>query len=533
MFAKAYDLVGGRDMVNHILFFTSVTKLGLNAASAVLNFTQLANAMAVVGTRHVGPAFGKAFGIYRAMQHGKGGDFTDKTTGLPVDELFRMFHLDTQVDLSGSSTIYDNALPDTFSLGFLPKAAKLAKTDPQGFAYEMGNRSLGFFKWTDALARIATCFGTLEKEYPAMLAKVKAENPSMSEQEAKRIAIGKVAELADYNNRICNFDNSSADSALVFHHTGKLGAVLLQFKKYQMKTMELLCRTFPGRNGTKEEWQKFGSLLAWQAVLSGMYGIPLYSLILSVLGLAFDWEDPEVEFKREIWRTFGNSPLGQAFAGHLTYGIGYTGKHLEPLLGVNLGADLSHRTGYDFLKANDMTKFLDGGPFIGTVRAFGKILANNARHGELGMLWKVKADVMMQIFPGVGGFMQAAEGSKYSTEGRARLTYNYSDSERVIRALGARPINEARTSDADRYAYYLDKNRQEMQKRIITRAANYLESGKPFPASLNEDMVKWGVKMSRVNAELNNRNKPRSERSQKNAPKSQRGEIKDYYDIIK
>jgi hypothetical protein len=510
---QAFEAVGGREVFNHILFFTSVMKLGLNVSSAFLNFTQLGNTFAVLGLGNTMKVLPRAAKLYYDIKSGRAKTMTEPMTGKTYQELFDIFGLDTQIDITGEASMTGTNLSLSNPADFVKQVYNLARNDRMGLAYEAGQASLSLFKLTDAIARITTTFATLEKEHARVMAEIKKENIGDSEQDIKRKTLLKVAEMADHNNRICNFDNSKADSALGFYHAGKAGAVLLQFKKYQFKTIELLSRLVPGKDSSKEDYKKFGKFLLMQSLLSGFYGIPLYKALLVPLAMYMDWEEPETEFKKFIWTAFGGTPLGDALAGHLTYGAGY-----------HVGMDLSRRTGYDFLQFS--TRDI-GGPAIGTGISLYTLISQN----DASLMPKIAPDMMQQVFPGVGGFMHAYKGDKYSTDGRGRLIYRYSPAERLVRTLGARPVNESFEADVSHYADYYEKKVQKEQQRIKDKAARLMEEGKPIPPELKEQIDKHKIKTSAIAKVKKQAEQERSERMIGAVPKKLQKEVKDYLNM--
>ena len=509
-----YEKLGGREFANHILFFTSITKLGLNMASAVLNLTQLANAAAVIGPLTVAKNMGRAMRVLHTLKSGTADKIIDPVTGRTMKQIIEMSGLDTQIDLSGTANLNDNTL--NFGKGFMSQFVNLLKNDRVGLAYEMGNKSMWAFKQTDAWARITTALATIDKEFSPELARVQKENPSLHEYEAKQLAFSNVMKMADNNNRISNFDNSVADSALIFHDLGKLGAIMLQFKKYQFKTIELICKLgYNAARGGMEDKKKFGNLLLMQMVLSGFYGIPLYKVLLGVAAQFLGWDEPETEFKKWIWDQFGGSPIGNAVAAHLSYGIG---AHMQ---NFGMGADLSRRTGYDFLQIQGSDMY---GPTIGTVLALKKIIAEN----DADLYGTIAPDIMMQVFPGLGGAMQAYAGEKYTTEGRGRLIYRYSPAERAVRALGARPLLESMEADKAHYDIYYEKKVAGEGQHIKDRASRYQMRGEAFPPELVEELQKYGIKMSAITKNTQQMQMERRQRVEKTLPKKLQKDIKGY-----
>jgi hypothetical protein len=115
-------------------------------------------------------------------------------------------------------------------------------------------------------------------------------------------------------NRKANFEYGVQDSPNLFRRTGPIGQVVLQFKKFPIKQLELMAELV--KHGSLSQNVKF-----WVPMLliSGMWGIPFINL-LKLCADWFDW-DWEKETKKALMAWAGKEEFKQAVSKTALYGL--------------------------------------------------------------------------------------------------------------------------------------------------------------------------------------------------------------------
>ena len=234
------------------------------------------------------------------------------------------------------------------------------------------------------------------------------------------------------------FDYGVADTSLAMQGlTGTgFGEMILLFKKYPMKEMELMLNMagMLGNKPTSSERRRF-----WltYALMCGISGVPLGDWIDEILEAFYGYKLTTL-MKANVIKGLGNNPVSK----FLCYGA----------LGTT-GVDISRRAGVaDILPTSSFLETIGGV----TYSSF-KQLADGYRQDDY--IKMVKA-----ISPALGNAAEAARGTRYDSKGR--IAYKYDGLERIPKGLGFRLANESVISDLQTY-YWQDKNSTTEQRKLI------------------------------------------------------------------
>ena len=381
----------------------TIAKLGiLNMSSALLNLTQLFNLYGAMGEKVLSGA-----GYERLLKKGF------------VDARKAITNKNSQL---GQLVWKDLGLEAQIGIDV---AGGYSKTEVSGLASltgrlsKLAGGSMYLFRLSDTYTRAVTLLTAYNK----------ALDEGMTKQEAIEYA-------KEINDKV-NFDYSTADSPGIFRAFGPLSKVLLQFKKYPVKQIELFMDIFnDGRAAGLNRKQSALRLMKYTApymAFSGMMGIPFISLaggILSAIMSAAtgddDW-DWQQKIKQYMVETFGaDNPLTLWWL----YGAG-------SFIGVNVGS----RVGVgDFMGIENREKSpIDS--ILGMTTATSTVAQTTKQLGYGNYAEAVKA-----ISPSAGNILIGLKGEVHTTRGR--MKYQYQNAyEQALRMIGFNPLNETMAGD--------------------------------------------------------------------------------------
>lgn len=383
----------------------TILKLGVfNPSSAILNLTQLFNLYGAMGEKVLSPQ------AYQRLLH-KGFADTFKAMSNKDSELGKLLWkdlgLDYQIGMDVASG-YSNA-----------EVNNLASL--RGFAGRLAGKSMYLFRQSDAFARGVTL--------------LTAYNKALDEGKTKAEAIEYAKEI---NDKV-NFDYSVADEPNIFRALGPISKVLLQFKKYPVKQLELFQDFYlDGRElglNRKQAALRTLKYMAPYMAMSGMMGIPFISLaggLLSALVATAtgddDW-DWEKKIKQYMITEFGeDSPITQWWL----YGAG-------SFIGLNLGS----RVGVGDFMGSDSYNSADG---LGGLMWNQTTLGSTVNQVSKQLSYRNYAEALKAVNPTMGNIALAYKGEVRTTRGRMKYQYQ-NMAERMWRAIGFTPLNETLAGD--------------------------------------------------------------------------------------
>ena len=383
----------------------TILKLGVfNPSSALLNLTQLFNLYGAMGEKVLSPQ------AYQRLLH-KGFADTFRAMSNKDSELGKLLWkdlgLDYQIGMDVASG-YSNA-----------EVNNLASL--RGFTGRLAGKSMYLFRQSDAFARGVTL--------------LTAYNKALDEGKSKAEAIEYAKEI---NDKV-NFDCSVADEPTIFRALGPISKVLLQFKKYPVKQLELFQDFYlDGRElglNRKQATLRMIKYMAPYMAMSGMMGIPFISLaggLLSALVATAtgddDW-DWEKKIKQYMITEFGDdSPITQWWL----YGAG-------SFIGLNLGG----RVGVGDFLGSDSYNSADG--LLG-LAVNQTTLGSTVQQVSKQLAYRNYAEALKAINPTMGNIALAYKGEVRTTRGRMKYQYQ-NMAERMWRAIGFTPLNETLAGD--------------------------------------------------------------------------------------
>lgn len=287
---------------------------------------------------------------------------------------------------------------------------------------DIADKSMILFKKADTITRLSTTLGAY---YYGI-------DQGMSHKQA-------IAFARDINNK-ANFDYGAADAPGAFRKLSGtiVGDLFLMFRKYPVKELEMMAEMAPWSNrSTMAQKARFWGTYF---MLAGLFGFPgadyLDELLEQLLGYK-----PSVLAKAWLFKTFGDSKLTRALA----YGMGGAA-----------GVDVSRRVGLaDVVPSEDSLWKLVGGPTGSTITQFVTAAANGDGAG-----------VVKAWSPALGHAVDAWRGYRTNTKGQVAARYEGLD--RVLKATGFRPVEEAITGDMQS-AVYAERTRYRNERAAVMR----------------------------------------------------------------
>ena len=268
------------------------------------------------------------------------------------------------------------------------------------------------FKSVDKICRIATTLAAYEKSI--------AEQKSKGEPVDKAKAIEYAAEI----NRKSNFDYGVNDAPNLFRRSSVIGKILLQFQKFPIKMIEVMCDMMSKRTTRAQK------LAFW---------LP-YFLTIGLMGLipAFDWLDDfiykltDVSPKNEVQKIVmqnTSKPVGK----FLLYGGGSI-----------FNIDTSSRAGMADIVPQSLPDFLLGATGSKIVD-----FTKNMIKGYAGTEEGAYLNALRNVSPGLYNIYAAFEGESFGSRGRRTSVYeNLYD--RIIRGIGFKSVDESLATDIQR-----------------------------------------------------------------------------------
>lgn len=467
----------------------TIAKLGiLNMSSALLNLTQLFNLYGAMGEKVLSSA-----GYERLLKKGF------------VDARKAITNKNSQL---GQLVWKDLGLEAQIGIDV---AGGYSKTEVSGLASLTGRLS--------KLAGGSMYLFRLSDTYTRAVTLLTAYNKALDEGKTKQEAIEYAKEI---NDKV-NFDYSVADSPGIFRAFGPLSKVLLQFKKYPVKQIELFMDIFnDGRAAGLNRKQSALRLMKYTApymAFSGMMGIPFIGLaggILSAIMSAAtgddDW-DWQQKIKQYMVETFGaDNPLTLWWL----YGAG-------SFVGINVGS----RVGVgDFMGIENREKSPIDSILVMTTAT--STVAQTAKQLGYGNY----AEAVKAISPSAGNILIGLKGEVHTTRGR--MKYQYQNAyEQALRMIGFNPLNETMAGDiaSNDYANKQAEKRAKddaidafIEEPTAENAARLNELG-VTPKSIQSEMARR--KMNR--AELNRlAEEEKAAKAKKSKQKKKQYSVNDY-----
>jgi predicted RNA methylase len=431
----------------------AIAKLGLfNASAALVNLTQLSATNAVIGEKWTAIGLGKAAAVSATLGR--------RTLGMSA--------------------------PASRDIGILKKMGvdvQLGFETGSGYS-KAGQLGLLFKGSTYLFQRIET----LNRRTSGLGAYYKAISEGKTPEEAIKYA-KKVVDTTQ-------FDYSVADAPNLFRRAGPPGQILLQFKKYPIKMLEL-AGPFGG------QLDAIGKVRFWttMAILSGVYAIPGIETIKNFV----NWltgDDLELATKKYLMEWASSDKDKQAVAKTILYGAF-----------SNAGIDISKRVGLgDFFpsQASDLT-----GPTISTVlRAM-----QMAARGNF-------TETVRAISPAVGNMLIAASGDEItSPTQRDRLKAKLDPTSRFVKALGFTTMAETLQTDVSRIITNSESKQKDKEAAAIDEFIKAAQSNdaKRYNNAVDK-LSEYGISSKRVTTEMQKKGMLPAERAEELVPKKRQSE---------
>ena len=349
-------------------------------------------------------------------------------------------------------------------------------------------QNTGFmFRYMDTLMRRIAVLGAYEK--------------AKSEGKGQPEAITYAKEV----NRKANFDYGVSDTPNMFRRGGPIAQLVLQFKKYPIKQLELISEL---GSAAVDSWSgtfAFARFLIPYMLLAGMWGLPvgLIKELIKLMPWADDW-DLEKEIKNYLIKWAGDDKTKKALAYTIMYGV-LSNK-------VIAGVDASKRVGLGDVIPTSLKDF--AGPVLSTIY-------NTGREA-----WRGNAnEALKALSPGVGNVAVALAGETKGARGRTRAKYDETY-ERIVKGIGFMPIDESTDRDKEQIIKYKEKQRRDNEQSAID---NYIEARQ----SKDEEKIRSAMKRlrelrvlpARIREEIKRRQKTSLQRTNETVGKQRR---KDY-----
>ncbi len=303
-------------MVNKLLHFTGVTKLGLiNIAAGFVNLTQLTNTFAMLPTKYF--AMGWRYGFRPSAK---------STQDKPSHQaILRRIGVD-----------FDIYLADTGGHSKMHKGGRFIQA------------SMFFFQAAESLNRRVTAIGGY---YYAK------EKLGYNDKKARAYARALVDKT--------QFNYSAADTAIAFRNPA--GRLAGQFKPFAIKQLEFMVR-----NVVKGEMRTASRLVTnikfWipMFLLTGAFGVPMIEGMFWLIEL-ITGRDPFKETRGALYEWAGDSTIKRFVARSLIFGA----------FAAVTGMDISRRVGIGDIVPRRASDLL--GPTINTLQRAGQIASEGAR----------------------------------------------------------------------------------------------------------------------------------------------------------
>jgi len=299
-------------------------------------------------------------------------------------------------------------------------------------------------------------------------------------------------------NEIEDAINNSLNSNKYFRRGGPVSQVLLQFKKYPIKQMELMVDL--AKHGDIGQNAKF-----WvpYMLLSGIWGIPLLSIFKEVFGwFGWDWDD---EAKKAMFEWAGKDEYRQALVKTAWYGL---------LSNTAYGIDVSKRTGIGDAVPTSVKDM--AGPVIGTIYQTAKEISRGNGF-----------EAVKAVSPGIGNILVTAAGEIHGDRGRVKTKYEEMY-ERIQKGLGFMPVSESMANDRD---WVENSMKRKIRDEVSDAIDDYLEAEANKDTNAKQKSMKelqrLKVSPKQVANERMQKQRTNLQRTEKSIPKKYRNEFTD------
>ena len=405
----------------------AIAKLGLyNAASAAVNLTQL-NAVQTL----IGPV-ATANGLRLALQA------EAVRLGRKVGA-FEAAHLDLGV-LKQAGVEYAQGLESGSGYSKVHQLGRLFSA------------STAFFQGAERILRQTAVLGAYHKYL--------SKHPGKGKEA--------LAYAKQVNNR-ANYDYSIVDTPSFIRRTGPLGQILFQFKKYPVKTLELVTSL------RGAEHARFWIPLF---LMAGYFAFPGMDALKRLLKSLFNL-DMEMEMKKYLLGWAGKDAGKMAVAKTIMYGA-----FSHEKLG---GVDISRRIGHgDFIPSEIDDLF---GPTVSTAVRTVQL----ASRGEWVAMLKAMATA-----PGNIVEVMTSDGQITDPWRRGRLSARLDESGLIAKGLGFRPTREALEVDVSRIIEYETKQVSMARQRVIDHIIRAAREGERAQARGDQQGMESAERMAKA-----------------------------------
>lgn len=320
---------------------------------------------------------------------------------------------------------------------------------------------------------------------------------SKSSEEQNKIKKDWLLRYAKDSSHAAVFNFSNYDKPELLRMGGALGRNLLQFKQYPIKQMEFILHYLrPGGKTNNAEMRTFVSSVI---MLSGLFGLPGAGALSALMAGLFGY-DPEKDLKKRLMSWAGNDPAKSFIAKQILYGVG-----------SHVGVDVSKRLGMgDFIP----TKLADLlGPTYGSMHRMAETYQATPFAVDSIPLY------LKAMVPAAGNYVMAAAGEARSATDGGRLGVEYNPTDRVLRAMGFIPMNEALARDKS----MLIKAEEAKRKEDIKYAMEKLNMN-PGDSRALSILRSYGVTAKQMRDSMDKYGKNRLDRAIENIPKKRREE---------
>ncbi|MCI6283595.1 glucosaminidase domain-containing protein [Selenomonas sp.] len=447
---------------NGIATKVSYLTLGLNMSSALLNFTQLANAAAYIGD---------VSSLVTMVNRGRHHKYSRRDLRILHETgVFNDIGLD-----SGSG--YDQMRGGAPSFGTGRFARGLSGVN-RVIDYA-GNKSMFFFRQADAICRRGTVLAAYEK----------ARKDGKTHAEA-------IAFAKEVNDK-ANFQYGVQDAANVFRRGSIVSQLLLQFKKYGFKELEVMSDFSPWSKSTSKK-QK---LMFWAiyAMLCGAMGVPALDWLDEIFG-----EKTGFYTKDEIQKAIiGLCGSNKRLAAAAMYGV-------PAIFGMNI----SNRAGMSDVIPTSLGDLVAGPTFSKAFRFTQDFAGGN---------W---ANALRDVSPGLYNLYAGYSGESRGKRGRLNDRYTTAW-DRILRAVGFRSVEESVPVDMQRI---ISRDKAALTKERQAAQDAYIEN----PTSENKARLKeLGINPKTVTKEAQKKQQTREERMEGSVSKKDAARYKPLTDYAK
>ena len=349
-----------------------------------------------------------------------------------------------------------------------------------GIKSKLGSISMFPFKLTEGIVRR----GTILTAYQA------GRKRGMSHDEA-------IIYAKDINRK-ANFDYSAVDAPNIFRRGSIYAQLLLQFKKYGFKEMEVVADMVPVAGDSELTVKQ--KLLFWTPFLltGGLLGLPALDLL--------DWwldDKFKLKLKKMVLEAGKDSPALD-FAGKTA---------LYGLPGSVFGIDVTSRAGLADVVPTS------GRDLIGATLSKSTQFIKDFAEGN-------KAAMIRDFSPALYNYYTAMAGHSEGRRGRTNDTYDTAY-DRLLRALGFRSMKESLNSDVSRITTMEKKEASAEKQKAID---DFLEDSSTENARRLQEL---GIKPQAVEAERKKKKETRLERTAGSFSKKEQkaGRRKEIFDL--